>query len=291
MMLLFLCTPLFAEGLPVVWLEAGTESQTIIVNHADNMQMNWALRHEHRILDQGNRYSVLAFGQLAIKTKVPPLKPGVRLNAKLFFGETLHREVIIASPDPFEDSKKWFALHPIALYDPEKTTAELFEEEEIPFKRLRSFADIEAVDKGVVIIGEAVDFDRERELAKLLFEYAAKGGIVFVVAPKGNIQLDFSHRLRSLTMTESPKHLFPEASKRAMAETWILHSLRSEVMLRGSSMGWDRGMTVVDICFDSIPPMNGRIIFDREPIFSRWKSQVEARWYFKSLIETLTPNQ
>jgi hypothetical protein len=45
------------------------------------------------------------------------------------------------------------------------------------------------------------------------------------------------------------------------------------------------GPTVVDISFP-----NGRIIFDREPIFSQWKTNIETRYYFKSLIETLTPN-
>jgi hypothetical protein len=287
-LIVLFCTPAFAADLPVIWLETQNESQTIIVDQADNMPMDWALRHEHRILDRGTNYTVLGFGQLALKTKVSPPKPGVCLNAKLFFGETPRYNVIVASPDPFEDRKEWFDKHPIALYDPEKTTAELLEEEEIPFKRLRSFADIEAVENVVIVIGEETDFDREKGLAELLFQKAAQGGNVFVVAPKGYVQLYFSHTLRSLLMTEDPKHLFPNASKRAMMETWILHSWRSEVMIRSSAMRWDRGMTVVDICFDNFPQKNGRIIFDREPIFSHWGKRVESRWYFKSLIETLT---
>ena len=278
-LIVLFCPPAFAEDLPILWFEAGTDNEMIV--RSDDFT-RWSLRHEHRIIGRETAFAD------HMRFSVPSINPGMLLPAIVFRNDTPYRKVFIASPDPFIDRKAWFEQHPIALYDPEGTTIEIFEDEEMPFTRLRSFADIEAVKKGIVIVGEGTDFDRERGLAELLFEYAANGGIVFVTAPKGDIQLDFSHRLRSLLMTDNPKHLFPDASKRAMMETWILYSARSEVVLRGSAMGWDRGITIVDICFDNIPPTNGRIVFDREPIFTKWKTCVESRWYFKSLIETLS---
>ena len=237
---LFPCFPSFAEELPILWLEAGKENEfQTVVDPGKNLSVEWTLRFEHRIIDRGPYYDIgaQAAGHRMLKIKVPPVKPGIYLKATLFFGETPYRDVIIASPDPFEDRKEWFDKHPIALYDPEGTTIELFEQEEMPFTRLRSFADIEAVKRGIVIIGEGTDFDRERGLAELLFEYAANGGIVFLVAPEGSIPLVFPGPIRAILMKEEPKHLFLDASVRGKGKTLALSTANNQVILISK---WDR---------------------------------------------------
>ena len=93
-----------------------------------------------------------------------------------------------------------------------------------------------------------------------------------------------------MRFAESPKYLFPDASKREKGETLALAIVNNRLTLisgddtRFSGYKSVDDTTIIDIQLKN----NGRIIFDRAPIFTQWESQVESRWYFKSLIETLT---
>ena len=243
--LILFVTPLFAEDLPVVWLEAGKKDSVPVVDRFLRTQ-DWTLRFEHRILAQGKATemisSVLPAGYHKVEINIPPLKPGNTLKAKLFFGDKPHYDIVIASPDPFEDRKAWFAEHPIALYDPEQSIVYVFEKEEIPFKRLRSFADITSCENAVIVVGQGVDFEKEKKLTDLLFKKAAQGGFILVAAPKGDI--------------------FP--------------------------FGYSSPITDIRFSdkYDKKP--TGRIVFDKN---LRFFDGIESRWYFKSLIETLTPTK
>ena len=291
-------SPLLAEDLPVLWLEAGKENefQTFVLGP---QTIDWSLRFEHRILDQGKSYLIndsKAEGVFSFKIKTPPLKPGVMLKAALFFGDAPYSNVVIASYDPFEDRETWFAGHPIALYDPEKTTVEVFKEEEIPFKRLGSFAEIEAVENAVIVVGENINFDKEIGLAELLFEKAAKGASVLVAASWGDIPLDYPPAIYSLTLSAEAKYLFPLAHSRLSNLKWVLDTKDGQPFLLSEIHQLNRtprvptvGPSLLDIRFanpdSQYTQPSGRIIIDRE---LRFFHNVESRWYFKSLIETLT---
>ena len=310
-----LCSPVFADDLPIIWLEAGKETEIEALDVRS--PMDWTLRFEHRILDQGKVYepNVPAQAPLqgTLKIKTPPLKPGITLKTKLFLGEKPYREVVIASPDPFEDRKEWFDKHPIALYDPEKTTADIFEAEEIPFKHLRSFADIEAVKNAVIVVGQDVGFEKEKGLAELLLLKAADGGSVLVASPKSNIPLDippgYHPLIYSLTLSTGTKHLFPLASKPVGGVRWALQAKDDQLVLsHNDAIGPRRikvlgfGPSMLDIRFtnkvfgpDLSPFPLGRIVFDKNLVFFHddiehrvFFYEIETRYYFKALIEQLT---
>ena len=292
-------SPLLADDLPVLWLEAGKENefQTVVPGP---QTIDWSLRFEHRVLDQGKAHETTytqAMGHRILKIKTPPLKPGVMLNAQLLIGDAPYRNVVIAPSDPFEDRETWFAEHPIALYDPNKTTIELFEEEEIPFKRLGSFAEIEAVENAVIVIGQGVDFEREKGLSELLFQKAADGGTVLVATPSGDIPLDYPPTIYSLTLNAEAKYLFPLASGRMGGGKWTLQTKDDQLFLVVYTDSRFKmitlGASLLDIRFadtrkgwEAVSTQSfGRIIIDKE---LRFFNNVESRWYFKSLIETLT---
>ncbi|MDR0327539.1 MAG: hypothetical protein LBI05_04505 [Planctomycetaceae bacterium] len=181
---ILLTPPLFAEDLPVIWLEAGKEYQfRSIIPEA--IPGHWTLLFEHRTLASVTVSDAAKNVGIEPTFKTPPLNPGITLKAQLILGDTVHYDVVIASRYPFEDRKEWFDKHPIALYDPEKTTRETFEEEEIPFQRLNSYADIESVEGAVIVVGQNTDFDTEKGLSKLLFQKAEKGASILVAAPAG----------------------------------------------------------------------------------------------------------
>jgi hypothetical protein len=314
LLLPFLCSSLFAEDLPVRWLEAGKLDSLGVFDPLLQTQ-DWTLRFEHRILAQGKATEIRSRfhppGSYQAEIKTPPLKPGITLKAQLLFGNKPYYDVIIASPDPFEDRKEWFAKHPIALYDPEKTTAEILEAYEIQFKQLRSFADIEAVKDAVIVFGQGVDFEKEKGLAELLFKKAADGGSILVAAPKGNVPLDipleYYPMIYSLMLSAKPKHLFPFAFNRhdVPGIRWALKAKDDQLILadndaigphRAKVLGF--GPSTLDVRFinKSLGPdmeiqPHGRIVFDKNLQFFFEDFRlfgIESRYYFKSLIETLS---
>ena len=276
-----LYSPLFAEDLPVLWLEAGKELE---INLRETNEQRWELRYEHRVLTSG---------AIGAKTtiKAPPLKPGTHLQAQLLIDGVPVRDAVIASPDPFADRKEWFDKHRIALYDLEKTTGGIFEEQEIPFQRLGSFAEIEAVKDAVIVVGLDVDFGTEKRLAALLFQKAAQGSAVLVADPKGDIPLDYPPTIYSLVLSAEVKYFFSLASGRQGVKKWDLQTKDGQTFLADRVVqSYGAGATILDIRFAD--PKNtspyaqplGRIVFDKHLRFSN----VESRWYFKTLIETLT---
>ena len=283
-----LCSPVFADDLPIIWLEAGKETELKV---PETHEKRWELRYEHRVLSSG------AIGPRTI-IRTPPLNPGLRMQAVWLIDNVPARNAIIASPDPFVDRKEWFDKHPIALYDTEKTTIDIFETEEIPFKHLRSFADIEAVENAVIVVGQDVDFEREKGLAELLFQKAAEGGSVLVAAPKGDIPLDYPPAIYSLTLSAEATYLFPLASSRRGVFKWALHTKEGQLFLVSTPHTREHldsmaggGPSIVDIRFvdpkGGLPANTrplGRIIIDKDLRFHN----VESRWYFKALIEQLT---
>lgn len=308
-MLVVFASPLYAEELPVLWLEAGKENRVGF----DKPGERWTLRHENRILASGTvRNESASFPQSTMyptpfyqeTVKSPPLNPGVRLHAKILQGDIPKYDVLLVASDPFPDKKSWCETHSIALYDPEKKTAEILRENEIPFTPLRSFAEIENVENAVIVIGHGTDFETEKGLAELLFEQSAKGASVFVAAPKGVIPLDYDPSICSLNLCSDAEYLFPFAVKRAGGANWKLEALKERLILKekfippfgieGTAKVMGVGPTILDIRFMDPKYINrpvrplGRIIFDKEFYFSRWKSDVAERYYFKTLIETLS---
>lgn len=289
----FLVGSVFAEELPSLWLEAGKENEIQIVcpEAAD-----WSLRYEHRTFDGGKILVVPSYrtkqqqlGLCVIKIKTPTLDPGIQLLATLLIGDKPYRKVVIASPEPFVDKESWFEQHPIALYDPEKKTAEVFRNNEIPFVSLRSFSDIENVEKAVIVVGQGTDWEREKGLFELLRNKLFEGGCVLVSSPKGKIPVVFDSSIFSMKLSTEPNYLFALATKRKDGGYFALKADRDEIFLVPGNLSGktvNSGPTILDIrYFDS--PSKGRIIIDEELRVSRW-NDIETRYYFKLLIETLT---
>ncbi|MGL4942914.1 MAG: hypothetical protein ACRC46_06965 [Thermoguttaceae bacterium] len=244
---------LAADNLPVLWLEAGTEQKLSFVD--SHQSRDWTLEAGHRVIARGSVLEVphaQAVNLVQIAVKTPPLKPSVTLEATLLLGGVPVRKVILAAPSPFVDVDQWCKENPIALYDPEGKTAKVFEREEIAFTSLRSFAEIENSENAVLVIGAETNFDTEKGLADLLFAKAQSGGKILVLPPAEKISLAFC--FASLESTES----------------FVLQKKSNSL----------------DIRFDS-----GRMIFDSQLQPSLWNSDVESRYYFKSLVETLSKNE
>ncbi len=287
----------FAEELPVLWLEAGkTETCHVYSEGA------WKLRYGHRILDGGTarilQPALQTRNPAILKLTLPPLKPGVRIQTELLLDDKPVYKIVIAAPDPFEDREHWFAAHPISLYDPEGKTAETLKNEGIPFTRLSSFENIIAVKSGVLLVGEDVDFEATKGLSEILFEKAGEGRRILVAAPKGKVSLDFKPEIVSFLLADDEHYLFPDRSRRNPEIAWVLSAETSRLMLTEATLtqenfkGAHCGPTILDVRFPdpwkNVAQTRGRIVFDKRFQPSRWKHSVETRYYFKSLIEKLS---
>ncbi|MDR1959423.1 MAG: hypothetical protein LBQ54_10360 [Planctomycetaceae bacterium] len=314
---------LFAEELPVIWVEAGTNQKINlnlpmsevwtrkripVSNPISNSSGYWTLLYEHRVLASGttscNPSQIGTIFSFDLKT--PSVKEGVTLQAELSFNDVTVRKVVVASQEPFEDRKAWFGKYPVALYDPEGKTAEFFEKEEYPFQHLKSFNDIETVTGRTIIIGEKTSFVRKRGLDKVLYQKMQTGNSVLVVAPVDNFPLDFSdpnNTVYSLSLTENAKHLFPLEPDYWMTDSaWVLQSERGIVILADNNNrlqsetqvlknrcpGGPRLLDLRLIKGDFKARPTNRMIAVKKSLFD---SNIENKYFFRMLIETLNNKQ
>jgi len=294
-LLTLFCSPAFAEA-PPIWIEAGSNIGQATRENDTLLGKRWELRYEHRVLSSGTFRSPLT------PINAPPLKQGLLMRAKLFVDDAPFHDVVIAAlePIPFEDKEAWASEHPLALYDPEDTTGPMLRGNKIPYKQLDSFADIEAVTDAVIIIGMGVDFNQEEGLAELLFRKGADGAVIWVPNPKGDIPLVFSPKMESILLSKEATYLFPLAATRISYPKWTLQTKEGDLFLvdppkMTRKEEWDTmphdGPSILDIRFvkHRDAKSQGRIIFDR--VYVKVFTNVESRWYFKSMIETLTPQK
>ena len=315
LLITFAYSPLLAEDLPVLWLEAGKETEVQLAHLG--AEQDWTLQFEHRTLVGGKLLSLAGAatpGQRSLTVKTPSVKPGICVQAKLFFADVHVGNVVIASPDPFEDRKAWCENHPIALYDPERgfsglyTTTDLLMREEIAFTPLKSFADIENCTDAVIVVAGEIDFEKQRGLADVLYEKAAAGHSVLIVAPKGDIPLSFHPAIHSLKLLDHRGEIMPNLPNWGRGDAWTFQEKQGQVVLSpqvvyptnipGPAKIVAVGPKILDVVFivqerssdyDAGRPVpKGRLYIDHDSIFEFWDARVEKRWYFKSLIETLT---
>lgn len=130
--------------------------------------------------------------EVAIGLQLPPVREGIVFPTELTV--TLHdaqenlltqsqRTLWLFSRDPFVERRQWLKDLNISLYDPAGDTATLFEEAEIPFNKITNPGALEALDRGILIIGEGVSLRTRRGLADTMTLLADRGVSVLCLAP------------------------------------------------------------------------------------------------------------
>ncbi|MDR0337485.1 MAG: hypothetical protein LBI18_10385 [Planctomycetaceae bacterium] len=308
--------------MPILWLEAGTkQTLTVRLSMMEESRYNFPQNHNlvacklktgHRLLASAKVPSTQTQNGVSIawSLHVETLQSGTSIKAELLIEEQTVRNVLIVSSDPFENRNEWFTRHPIALYDPKGKTAIAMKNLDFPYRQLNSFADIASTETETIIVGEGISFEKSRGLAELLYEKAASGCGVLVLAPNGAIPINFESPIFSLQLLENPQTIFPQTSHHRTLEGWILQGQKEGTFLvphsaqqsKASSsileaqreskivFGNPRLLDVVFIQNDDFQAKpSGRIIIEKFLCLSEKNAgNIESRYYFKSLIETLT---
>jgi hypothetical protein len=132
-------------------------------------------------------------GTVTIKLRSPEVKPGVVLKTRLQVSllgpddrkpaATHERTIWVFPGDPFALRATWLKGLKIALFDPEKTTAESLRKLKVPFEEIDNVAALGAVKEGHLLVGEGVSFKDYPDLAETLLRAAAAGRPVLCLAP------------------------------------------------------------------------------------------------------------
>src|SRR5205814_1197539 len=87
----------------------------------------------------------------------------------------------------FANRREWLKGLKIALFDPEKTTAEPLQKLAVPFQEINNTAALAEIKEGLLLVGAGVSFKDFPDLAETLTKAAAAGLPVLCLAPAGGI--------------------------------------------------------------------------------------------------------
>jgi hypothetical protein len=176
---------------------------TVPGNNVEHAAVTWRLIAEARTLMSGSgkvsrdSKDLIPVYEMAIP--LPPLKPGVTqelsveiVHIRAVGTDAVQYPIYVFSREPFAARERWLKRLRIKLFDPEGGTADLFDAENIPYNRLLDLAAIEAVDNGVLLVGEDVSWAEQRLLPESLLQAAQRGVTVLCLAPsEGELPLPF----------------------------------------------------------------------------------------------------
>ena len=242
----------------------------------------------------------------AIPLVIPPARANAAMEARLraaFWSESSQtvveaaRSFWIMGPKPWEGRQEWLTQLGILLFDPDGTTASLFEESGIPFTAIRNPEALVETGHGVLVIAEGVDFRDYRGLPATMMAVAASGTPVIGLAPAGGafdlagltgllptpktFQLSDPNFVRVLD-----KRLGDTTGCRDDALILAYFSLAGEPLrLVVSEQPVSTRWTWMEIAF---PVPNSRLIVTGHAIAKDWKRTPASRYLWFRLLERVS---
>jgi hypothetical protein len=277
--------------------------------------IGWSLSVAQRTLSRGELSAKPvrgdAAGRIRLPLQFPATKPGVSVAVKLSFqaldaaGSSLggwQMPVVIFPEDPFWERSTWLKNLNITLFDPAGKTIELFEEASIPFELARSEAAFAEARPGLMIVGEGIAWNAQRNLPATLLTAAAAGRRIVCLAPsEGDFPLPSDDEAADVAFpSELRLHgagILPQLDKRFASE-WLagqrqsiarctpVAGLGNGAALRFGTEG-ERGWAWVDFHFASAKG-EGRLVLCGFRVIQSWNDGPEPRYLLASMMEFLS---
>ncbi len=266
-------------------------------------RIHWHYSANQRTLFRGE-FEIGRDGQTEaeVRLRVPSVRDKVIFKTELTVayvprGEnaetaTLKKTLWLFPEDPFVDQRKVFKDRRVAIFDPEGRTAELFDEIELPYQRIRhAAASGDPTEHSYVIIGEGTSLVRNRGLADRLLRFAAAGGTVLMLAPSdgtlplpgegdeprpGELRFRQHHVIREFDNRLDSKFL-PGTSDFAGSKV----TLRTRLSRVGMEVSEDGDWPWVMIEY---PNTKGRFIFCGFNIVKNWNNGPTPRFLLNRLL-------
>ncbi len=229
--------------------------------------LRWAYSANQRTISRGETElqadgNVSATAEFALK--LPELRDGVIFATTITTdfvprgkdkpAASLERTLWLFPHDPLAGRMEWAETLDIELFDPVGTTVKHFDEIQLPYRLVNNSAALnDASQHGVLIIGEGVSLVRNRTLAESIFQAAAAGRRVLLLAPAdGSLVIPGTNGDGPANgfipggMRFARQQIIPELDKRLDATAWqgtgnvipcssfVLESRRGQVVASAS---------------------------------------------------------
>ena len=192
-------------------LFAGQTAVYHIISNSPNVTTNliWRLSYNNRTLSQGTididkDSSKGAPAELALP--VPMVKEGVIVPADLTLMAgagpvpLLKEKFYIFPAAPFTFQEKWLADLKIGLYDPQKTTQNIFESMGVPFHPFSNIDALSSFEGKLFIVGQDMDLGQDSGFWDGLCTLAQRQVPILVLAPKKG-RLTFTDETQRLVLS------------------------------------------------------------------------------------------
>lgn len=274
-----------------------------------NGRVGWQFSSSGRTLARGEREVSVQPGEIEtveVRLQVPEVKEGVVMQASLSVSvykggaddavTNLEKQIWIFPEDPFSHQKQWLKELKIHLFDPEKKTAEVFSDAEIPFDRVSNIDSFAEIKEGVLIIGEGVSLRDYRGLSKMMLKAAAAGTPVLCLTLAGG-EMTFPGMgdvdlPQPKSMSFRRNDIITELDKRLDADAWPPDG---KVVVGSVKLNGEKGPVVgeiekqdgwpwVEIDFGN---KEGRLVICGFGIIEKWNSGPTPRFLLARILEYL----
>ena len=290
-------------------------------DEAENVRrgiLRWSYSANQRTIDRGEvevRPDGAAGATAEFVLKTPPVRDGVTFTTtvRTEFGPvgaqggdqpaaSLQRTLTLFPKNPLADRTEWARDLNIELYDPEGTTAKVFDELGLPYRVTRAVAaDDESDARSILIIGEGVSLARRRALMETALTNTADGRQVIMLAPSdgrfvlpgtdasGNMNLVFPKEIRL-----AGRQVIAELDKRLDSRSWPGTSNvipASSLQLRSHRSGVEAQITEAGPAWPwlriSYPETGGTFTMCGFQIIKHWDKCPTPRYLLIRILESI----
>jgi hypothetical protein len=229
---------------------------------------SWQLMMQHRTLMRGDarvKITPRKLASVSFPLRMPHLNQGVIEKIVLAVGFSqagdagsatiFEQDLWVFASDPFVDRTQWLEELGLQLFDPPGQTAQVFESAEIPFRRIHTTAALDAIEEGIVVVGEGISLRKRATLAETLLSLAATGRDVLWFAPEeGDFEFPGGEDFPGITPKQlllSGSNMIEKLDKRLDSNTWadpeqaksvglqlVARRNRAYLEISSSNQGW-----------------------------------------------------
>ncbi len=210
---------------------------------------------------------------------------------------SLERTLWLFPRNPLAGKSEWATQLDIELFDPDGNTADQFDDLEPSYRSIRNAASVDdSEQQGILIIGEGASLVRNRSLADSVFNAAAGGRRVVLLAPvDGALPLpgsDGNALLGGLRFAR--RQIIAELDKRLDTQAWpgtdnvvpsrglLLESHRGRIELAVTDEA--RAWPWLEVRF---PDSKGVLVMCGFTVMEHWKNGPTPRFLLMRLLESL----
>ena len=274
----------------------------------------WRLSVANHTVARGEAALNMANGLVPfnITFTLPEIKPGIITDLILDLSVidvdsgnklvTTNKIIKSFSQDTFVDMNKWLRSLNIVLFDPEKTTVELFDNLKIPYRFTKNTDALTEINQGIVIVGEGVSLNENKGLWTVLVDVASRNIPVLCLALReGEMSISgvgiIEKSTKSSALTIKRYQAITDINKSLDRQSWCGERMvaSQSVIFKG-----ERGLVVASVeegCKNwlwieqSFEGSTAKLVLCQFQIIKNWKRSPVPQYLLLNILETMCPKE